>query len=596
MTEDADKTNARLLVALQKGLPIESQPFAGVGAAFGLSGDEVVARVRGWFDEGVARRFGAVFDSRSLGYSSTLCAADVPVDELPAAAARISHHSGITHCYERDGRPNLWFTLTAPADGMAAEFARVCTMLGPYEVLNLPALRKFKIEAVFGKSEDAEDSPAAGRSAPGATIPALSERERCVVRALQRSIPVVEDPFGAVASEVGYDAGELLELLRRWKEIGVIRRIGLIVRHRRMGFSANSMCVWPVSPDHVEAAGAALARNPHVTHCYERPSFPSFPFNVYAMTHAKSREETVAVFETLGRDAGLAGGRMFWSLREFKKASPVFFSREAILFAAPGAASREARGAYDRIDAAAARRFPGIERRWTYTSSGVRRKLLAAGETPVPAPAAALAAMRQEGFTHVAVLPLHVCGGMEYNELAETVAAAQGMELVLGSPLFSDEAGLRRVLSALLASVPGLGPDEALVLVAHGSRDARAAGAFTAAAVVCREVCPQLFLGAILGEPSFACVLEPCRAQSVRKVWLLPFMAAAGPSSAADIAGPAKESWKSGFERAGIESVPLLRGLGECDGVVEVWMEQLGALLRQEVAVVPSELAQKRQG
>jgi siroheme decarboxylase len=578
MTATADNVNARLLVSLQKGLPIDARPFAGAGAAFGLGGDEVIARVRGWFDEGVARRFGAVFDSRSLGYSSTLCAADIPVEELPAAAARIAHHSGITHCYERDGRPNLWFTLTAPADGMASEFARVCAMLGPYEVLNLPALRKFKIEAVFGKSEDAEESPVAPRAAAGELPAPLSERERRVVRVLQRSIPVVEDPFGAVAGEVGYDADELLALLLRWKDVGIIRRIGLIVRHRRMGFSANSMCVWPVAAGRVEAAGAALARNSHVTHCYERPSFPSFPFNIYAMTHAKSREETVAVFEALGRDSGLSGGRMFWSLREFKKASPVFFSREAILFAAPGASSPGARAAYDRVDAAAACRFPGIERRWTYTSAGVRRKLADDGVT-VSDPANALAALRQEGVTHAAVLPLHVCDGSEYRELAGAVAKEGGMKVALGRPLFAEDAELRRALAALLASVPASSPGDAVILVAHGSRDPHVAGTFAAAAAACREISPRLLLGTILGEPSFASVLEQCRAQSVRKIWLLPCMAAAGPSSGADIAGPGAQSWKSRFERAGIESVPLLRGLGECPGVVDVWMDEAGNLL-----------------
>ena len=108
--------DARLLVILQQGLPIDARPFARIGEGLGLSEEAVLARVRSLFESGVARRFGAVFESRNLGYLSTLCAVDVPAGDLEAAAARIAPHPGITHCYEREGHPNLWFTMTALED------------------------------------------------------------------------------------------------------------------------------------------------------------------------------------------------------------------------------------------------------------------------------------------------------------------------------------------------------------------------------------------------------------------------------------------------------------------------------------------------
>lgn len=314
-----------LLLALQQGLPVDARPFERVGERVGLSGEEVLARVKAWFESGVARRFGAVFDSRSLGYESTLCAVDIPADALEAAASRIHSHPGITHCYEREGHPNLWFTMTAPAPDIETEIARIQKALGSYPVFNLPALQKFKIEAVFGRTggEGSSSNPAAG-AGRGQLAP-LSPREQQVVRCLQQSIPVVEDPFGEVARQADMAPGELLALLERWLKSGVIRRIALVVRHHKMGFSANSMCVWPAGADVIAAAGKAMAASPHVTHCYERPSTSVFPYNLYAMIHARSREEAVAIFEDLGKTAGLAGGRMMWSVREFKKASPVFF-------------------------------------------------------------------------------------------------------------------------------------------------------------------------------------------------------------------------------------------------------------------------------
>lgn len=326
---NANTTGARLLVTLQQGLPIDRRPFTRVGADLGLTEEAVLAEVRQLFETGVARRFGAVFESRSLGYGSTLCAADIPTDQLEAAAARIAPHPGITHCYERDGHPNLWFTMTAPAVRLTQELERTAKSLGPYPVLNLPALQKFKIEAVFGRDDD-DEQPALGRSRNADTPAApLTEHERQVVRGLQGNLAVSEDPFGRVAAELGCDPDKLIELLNGWKQSGVIRRIGLVVRHQRLGFAANSMCVWAVTPDRIIAAGNTLAQSPHVTHCYERPHSAAFPFNLYAMMHAKTREALRIAFEELAQKAGLANGRMMWSVREFKKASPRFFVEDA---------------------------------------------------------------------------------------------------------------------------------------------------------------------------------------------------------------------------------------------------------------------------
>lgn len=317
---------ARLLVILQQGLPIATRPFARIGEELGLTEAAVLSRVRALFESGVARRFGAVFESHKLGYMSTLCAADVPDGELEAACARMVPHPGITHCYEREGHPNLWFTMTALREELTRELARISAALGPYALLNLPALQKFKIEAVFGGNEPGRaPRGASGESGPVAPIP---EAERNVVRRLQASIAVEADPFGLLAGELAMKPEALLGLLKRWEAEGVIRRIALILRHRQLGFSANSMCVWKAEPGRIPAAGASLARSPHVTHCYERPAFPAFPYNLYAMIHARSREEAVRIFEQLGNEAGLADGRMLWSVREFKKSSPVFFCEQ----------------------------------------------------------------------------------------------------------------------------------------------------------------------------------------------------------------------------------------------------------------------------
>jgi len=86
--------------------------------------------------------------------------------------------------------------------------------------------------------------------------------------------------------------------------------------------------VWPVLEADVERAGRILAGCHEVSHCYERPSSPSVPFNLYAMIHARERGAAEDIFRRLSARAALSGGRMLISLREFKKSSPVFFLEE----------------------------------------------------------------------------------------------------------------------------------------------------------------------------------------------------------------------------------------------------------------------------
>jgi DNA-binding Lrp family transcriptional regulator len=335
MTPAPDNAGRALRVALQRGIPIAERPFAEMGRALGLTEAEVLAGARRLFDEGIARRFGAVFDARSLGYAGTLCAAALPGAEIERAAATLGPHPGVTHCYEREGQPNLWFTFTARADRHARELRALAAGLRPYEVLDLPALRRFKAEVVLDASPgDARPAARALRPADAGVPPPLPEPERAVVRALQGNVPLSATPLADAARRLGREAGDLLDLLTGWRERGLLRRIGMILYHRRAGFTANGMCVWRVPAGDVERAGGAIAAAPEVTHCYERSPQDAFAYNLFAMVHARERAGALALFRALSRRAGLNGGRILLSLREFKKSSPVFYCEDCA--ATPG--------------------------------------------------------------------------------------------------------------------------------------------------------------------------------------------------------------------------------------------------------------------
>ncbi len=145
--DDVDK---KILNILQTRFPLVPEPYDAVGEELGLTGDEVIERVRRLKDEGVIRRIGAVFDSRRLGYASTLCAAKVPEEKIRAFVEVVNGYPGVTHNYRRSHAYNVWFTFIAPdAETLERALAEIRRRTGVEDVISMPAVRTFKINASF---------------------------------------------------------------------------------------------------------------------------------------------------------------------------------------------------------------------------------------------------------------------------------------------------------------------------------------------------------------------------------------------------------------------------------------------------------------
>lgn len=318
------------LEALQRGIPLESRPFAHLADELGCGEDDIVDFLCRCRERGMVRRFGAVFDTRRLGYASALCAVRLAPAELEAAVAALVPLKGVTHCYlrelpadwpMRDGVeqfPNLWFTLSCPRDVFAAMADEVRARLGGGEMHVLPALRRYKVDVVFGAATRVRDE-LVDDDQP------VTAADRAVIRALQGDTEVRGDYFAALSASVGMTEWDFLSRLELWRRNGRLKRIGLLLAHRQAGWTSNGMCCWRVEGDTSEI-GRALASCGEVTHCYERPQVPCFPYNIFAMVHARSPEEATAQYARLEAAAGLSGGVMLVSTREYKKTSMTFFA------------------------------------------------------------------------------------------------------------------------------------------------------------------------------------------------------------------------------------------------------------------------------
>lgn len=123
----------------------------------------------------------------------------------------------------------------------------------------------------------------------------IDDTDRRIIRATQAGLPFVARPYDAVAEQLGLPAQEVMARIRRMVESGVIRRIGAVPNHYALGYAANGMTVWDIADSDVSEAGRALAALDYVSHCYHRPRhLPDWPYNLFAMVHAKTRAEVEA--------------------------------------------------------------------------------------------------------------------------------------------------------------------------------------------------------------------------------------------------------------------------------------------------------------
>lgn len=319
--QELDQRDRELLGALQGEIPLVSTPYAFIGQSLDMSEKEVIKRTERLKREGLVRQVAASFDARALGYRSSLVAARVSPSRIDEAAAVISAHPGVTQNYRRNNDLNLWFTLfVAPQSKLGLE--KTIEVLGREAdcetIRALPTLKLYK-----SSNADTEN-----HSEHTSDYTPLTPPEIECVRLLQHDLPLQPRPFDALARNSAIAADELLATARTLLRRGQIRRFTASVTSRKPGFMATAMGVWVVPPDAVDDYAAKLSQNRAVSHCYLRPVYDDWPYNVYTTVHARSVDECESVIQDLAIDTHLSQKQALFPTREYKKARASFFSSE----------------------------------------------------------------------------------------------------------------------------------------------------------------------------------------------------------------------------------------------------------------------------
>jgi DNA-binding Lrp family transcriptional regulator len=327
-----DATDKRLMNLLQSSFPLEPEPFALIAGDAELTPGEVKARTQRLLDERIIREITPIFDTRALGYSSMLVAAKVDPEHPHRAAEIVNSHPGVSHNYLRTHEFNLWFTIATAPDsklGLNGTLEALQRLTRAESVRQLPTLTLFKINMNLEMEQGTDALAAAVDATPPRELEAqpYDELDVAVIRALQGPMEVTDRPYDAAAEEVGMAADAFLEHLRGMVERKLLRRVAAILYHRRAGFSANGMGVWRVPEERIHEVGRRMAAVRGISHCYQRPTYPDWPYSIFTMAHGRSKQECDAILDRIADEHDLHGSdrAVLYSSTEFKKVRLHYF-------------------------------------------------------------------------------------------------------------------------------------------------------------------------------------------------------------------------------------------------------------------------------
>ena len=326
-----DEADKKLLNLMQGSFALTRRPFAHVAGLAGLTEDEVMARVKRLLDKRIIREITPIFDTRALGYESMLVAAKVDAEHPHRAAKVINSHPGVTHNYLRNHDFNLWFTIAVEPGsrlGLDGTLDALAAETGAQSIRQLPTLKLFKIRMDLEMEQGTDALAAAGEAVPPRELDPieLSEQDVATIRATQGPMPVVSEPYAPAAERLGTTQEEVLRRLESLREREGLRRVAAILYHRRAGFSANGMGVWKVPEDEVLETGKRMAAFRGVSHCYQRPTYPDWPYSVFTMAHGRSKDECDAILDSIAAATGITERATLYSSTEFKKVRMLYFT------------------------------------------------------------------------------------------------------------------------------------------------------------------------------------------------------------------------------------------------------------------------------
>lgn len=287
-----DELSRQFINRFQGGFPLLEQPFASIATELDTDEASLISTIKGLLADGVLSRFGPLYDAVNMGGGLTLAALCVAEKDFDRVAEQVNSLPEIAHNYRREHALNMWFVIaTERPEAVQQTIEKIESRTG-LAVYNFPKLREFyvglwlRLDAQGGVGTRSFEMPTHKAGV------VLDELDRSIVQATQGGLPLVTEPFAEVAELTGSDAPTVMRRLSRMIDNGIIRRIGAVPNHYRLGLKSNGMSVWDVDENRIEILGARIGKLDFVSHCYQRPRhLPMWRYNLFAMVHGHNHDE-----------------------------------------------------------------------------------------------------------------------------------------------------------------------------------------------------------------------------------------------------------------------------------------------------------------
>jgi len=302
-----DELSRQFINQFQGGFPLLEQPFASIAAGLDTDETNLISMIQDLLADGVLSRFGPLYDAVSMGGGMTLAALCVPERDFDRVAEQVNSLPEIAHNYRREHALNMWFVIATGRPEAVQQTIDKIELHTGLPVYNFPKSQEFYVGLWLLLDEQGGVSTRSFEMPRQKTAVVLDELDRGIIQATQGGLALVNEPFNEVAEQAGCDAPIVIRRLSRMIDNGVIRRIGAVPNHYRLGLKSNGMSVWDVAENRLDTLGAEIGKLDFVSHCYQRPRhLPMWRYNLFAMVHGHNRDEVDSkvreIADILGKD------------------------------------------------------------------------------------------------------------------------------------------------------------------------------------------------------------------------------------------------------------------------------------------------------
>ncbi len=324
MSQVAELFSQRLLNDFQRDFPLTPDPYEQLARILGVSADDVMKELELLKSHGKISRIGPVFRPNTVG-ASTLAAMAVPADKIESVAEVINSFAQVNHNYEREHTYNLWFVVTdSNKDTLNTTLTTIEEKTG-YKLMSLPLLKGYFIDLGFDLSKGSHENKVLDQGVKkDIKLPAYSE---LLIEVAQHGLPLTARPYADLGRQVGLTEQQVIKGLGDLIDAGVIKRLGVVVRHRKLGFQSNAMVVWDVPRDRIDIIGQQMGSQSCVNLCYQRPRLgEQWPYNLFCMIHGRNRDDVLECIDDMRKDMGIQNMSydILFSQRCFKQRGAVY--------------------------------------------------------------------------------------------------------------------------------------------------------------------------------------------------------------------------------------------------------------------------------